>query len=328
MHPDDSSPDDALVGLLRRSGRRELPPDEVSQQVYASTLTAWQAQQRRRRALRVSWSIAAGLAATAFVIWLWRANLFAPEFGTLEAGNDLQISSSRFVTPWNQGSWNQKNTPLRVGDTLTTSAAGARIRRSDGTALRLDSHTSLRITSPTLLQLERGRVAVDTGRSNSAHQALVVRTSLADVAHVGTQFLVDLSGRNLSVAVRDGRVAVTTNAAQQLTLTAGEAVQIDLGGRPQRRRLGPFDAGWQWADALARPISVEGRSLDAVLNDVAERSGLYLTYANDGAASKAHRIMLHGPDLLLSPRIALDAALAGTTLSVAIRDRELVIQER
>ena len=327
MHTDEHTTDDVLTGLLRRSGRRELPPADIAARVHAATLKVWVAQRRRRHVWRVCWSLAAGLALFGVVGWLWQAGRFAQDFGVLEVGTDLRVSAWR----WSR---NDSAAHLRVGDTIATGAMGARIRRGDGAAIQLDSDTVLRLTSPTELQLDRGKLFIDTGRTSARSQALLVKTAYGVVEHAGTQFVVDLRDQHFALAVRDGSVAVTTRAtestrtAQRLTLAAGETLRIDGSGVLHRAHIGPFDPTWQWTDVLARPISIEGRSLDAVLTDVAERSGLDLSYANNAAAAQAHRIVLHGPDLLLSPRVALDAALAGTTLADSVRDHELVIHER
>jgi ferric-dicitrate binding protein FerR (iron transport regulator) len=329
MPMDEQSADDVLTGLLRRSGRRELPPAEVVARVQRATLKIWESQQRRRRAWRLCWSLAAGLALFGVVGWLWQAGRFTQNFGSLEAGNDLRVSAGRWAP-----SLSGDPARLRVGDTISTGTVGARIRRGDGALIQLAGGTTLQLTSPTVLQLEYGRMFVDTGRGTAQSRALLVRTSYGVVEHIGTQFQIDLRGQKFAVAVRTGAVAVTTRvdqptrAVQRLTVTAGEVLQIDGSGQLQRARIGPFDPGWQWSDALARPVSIEGRSLNAVLTDVAERSGLNLSYANSAAATQARRVVLHGPDLLLSPRIALDAALAGTTLADSIRGHELVIYER
>jgi ferric-dicitrate binding protein FerR (iron transport regulator) len=329
MPMDEKSADDVLTGLLRRSGRRELPPTDVVARVQHATLKIWESQQRRRRAWRLCWNLAAGLALFGVVGGVWQAGWFVQDFGTLELGQDLHIAAGR----WSP-SLPDDAVRLRVGDTIATGATGARIRRVDGAVIQLDSGTALQLTSPSLLQLERGRMFIDTGRERARSLALLVQTAYGVVEHIGTQFLIDLRDQHFTLAVRDGAVAVTTHAAestqtvQRVTLAAGEVLQIDSSGQQQRARIGPFDSGWQWSDALARPISIEGRSLDAVLTDVAQRSGLDLSYANSAAATQAHRVVLHGPYLLLSPRVALDAALAGTTLADSVRGHELVIHER
>lgn len=332
MQSDDNSSDDPLLRLLQRSGRRELPPDDVTRQVYEHAWGVWQAAVRRRRWWNSGWKIAASLVLAVVVSLWWRANSVAPEFALLEAGTDVQVFGARRTLPWEA-----TDSRLRVGGAIVTGSVGARIRRGDGLGMLLGSDTRLRVASMTSIVLEYGRIYVDTGPDSAAVQPLVVSTVYGSVGHVGTQFQVDLSHGEFALAVREGRVVMTTpgsakqgtaKTARQLTLESGQALQIDRAGRAHRLQLGPFDAGWLWADALARPISIDGRSLDAVLAEVAARSGLSLSYASDAAASQAHRVVLHGPDLLLSPRIALDAALAGTRLAFVIQDRALVIQER
>ena len=100
MQSDDNSSDDPLLRLLQRSGRRELPPDDVTRQVYEHAWGVWQAAVRRRRWWNSGWKIAASLVLAVVVSLWWRANSVAPEFALLEAGTDVQVFGARRTLPW------------------------------------------------------------------------------------------------------------------------------------------------------------------------------------------------------------------------------------
>jgi ferric-dicitrate binding protein FerR (iron transport regulator) len=207
---------------------------------------------------------------------------------------------------------------------VQTAAEGALVHRADGSEMTLARNTRLSLGSVHEVRLWSGRVHVKTYGADHPSD-LVVITDRGSIEHLGTQFLVDCEAGSLLVAVRDGRVAMHYAPDLALELRAGQAARVDPQGELERWSLAAFDDIWDWADALATPMAIDGQSLYSVLNRIAERSGLTLRFSTPQAESQARALALHGAPLQLQPRYALSAVLATTTLSGTADGREILV---
>src|SRR5690606_39208 len=100
-----------------------------------------------------------------------------------------------------------------------------------------------------------GTVYVDSGGINTGSK-LVIETPAGEVAHIGTQFLVSISGDATRVRVREGRVLLATSA-----IAAGEELEIRAGEQRWRRGLASFGAPWEEFADIAPTLDIEGRPL-------------------------------------------------------------------
>jgi hypothetical protein len=314
--------DEALESLLRWAGRRPTPPSEVASAVYLHSRRAWLAQVQRRKALQRGYAWAAGV--VAFIMASWGAlNLYPHQImATVPPGQAVLITH----TLWHSLAGHRVG-GLYEGDAVQTAAAGASLRRADGTELSLARDTRISLASASTVRLWRGRLYVQTDGMRRAHD-LVVSTDLGSVEHLGTQFMVERETDALLVAVRDGRVALHYPQHQAVELQDGEAASVDPHGDLRRWELSAFDSTWDWADVLATPLVIEGQSLYAVLSRIAQRSGLVLRFSTPSAETEARGLALHGAPLALQPRDALSAVLATTTLSGTTVDRQILVSAR
>jgi ferric-dicitrate binding protein FerR (iron transport regulator) len=319
MIPDD---DPALRSLLHRAGRRAPPPEALTAAVYQRTRLAWEVQLRRRQAVRRGYALAASLLLTLLMGRLaW--NLYPHEvLAESPAGQSILITHSIWHPFAAQGGG-----ALYVGDAVRAGASGAVLRRADGSELRLARDTTLSLPTTGTLQLQRGRLYLHTGDAGRVKK-LVVITDFGRVEHLGTQFMVDREPDALLVAVRDGRVAVHYGRDQALELQGGQAAHLDSQGALRRWTLVAFDGIWDWADALAPPLAIDGQPLYGVLERIAQRAGLTLRYDTPVAEAEARKLLLHGAPLELQPRPALDAVLATTSLAGKTDGREIVVSAR
>lgn len=314
--------DDGLKSLLRWAGRRPMPPEQVTSAVYHHSRSAWLAQVHRRHAVRRACAWAAGVAAFAMACWgAW--NLYPHQIvATVAPGQAVVINHSLWHPLAGDTDGN-----LFEGDTLQTFGQGAQLQRADGTELRVSDNASLSFPSPSTLHLRRGRLYVQT-HGIARTRDLVVNTDLGSIEHLGTQFLVERAYEGLLVAVRDGRVALHYPQHEAVELQDGQAARIVPHRALERWNLEAFDSVWDWADGLAPPLVIDGQSLYAVLNQIAERSGLVLRFSTPEAESAARGLALHGAPLDLPPRDALAAVLATTTLSGTAADRVILVSAR
>ncbi len=314
------------LSLLRRAGRRNAPPADVRDRVYSAVLDVWTDEVGRRRQLSRRLAIAAGVAvvATAAATFLWQRQDAA-----------VSVASVTRLTPGAmvmRGKTTQRIAEmfeLRTGDRIDVPPGSAlAAQRADGLSVRVAGPAYLVWDAPESIRLDRGRVYVDMGAHRDPDSGTFeVRTPLARIEHVGTRFVADASPQRVRVAVRDGRVRMTSANGDALGLRAGQAAEAALNGQITWATP-PASSDWQWVDALAPPCGIEGRSLFEVLTDLAREADLQLMFASQEIERRARELILHGPALELPPRTAIDAVLATTDLDADLNARRILLKDR
>jgi len=319
MTADDDPP---LRMLLHRAGRRPPPPEAITAAVYQRTRVAWEAQVRRRQIMHRGYAIAASLVvALLFSRFAWNSY---PHQVLARAPVDQELLIAHTI--WHPFA-SRSSGAVYAGDIVQTDSLGASLFRADGSNLRMARDTSLSFATGAELRLLRGRLFVNASDAGRI-QKLVVATDFGRVEHLGTQYLVDRGRDALLVAVRDGRVAVHYGRDQAVELQGGEAAHLDSRGELRRWTLAAFDGIWDWADALAAPLPIDGLSLHSVLDSIAHRAGLELRYDTPAAEAESRKLLLHGAPLALQPRQALEAVLATTSLAGKTDGREIIVNPR
>lgn len=301
--PDQAAPD-AIAALLRSAGRRREPPPETADAVYVATLLAWQHKVRQRRRLRVALALAAGVVALAAGLAWWPAlrTLVQPPMAA------VVIATSGASAPLAAGA------RVEVGRELTVPAdTGLVLRTAAGHELRVAGSARLRFAARDDVQLEHGRVYLDSGAAPPG-AVLRMAAGLLEITHLGTQYAVASRPEALTVLVRSGRVRVAAGAAATI-VERGIALDLTPDGRELARR--PIEAHgehWAWADALAPALVVEGRTLADVLAEIARQSGRELLYQSDSVRLACRATRMHGPRIDLPPAERLAAVLATTEM--------------
>ena len=321
MNAQDQDDINGVETLLRAAGRRAVPPAALTAAVYQQTRLVWRGQVRRRKWVRRSLAVAASLMLMFVAVRGVVGQIPGMAVATVDKGQYTLVRRSY---------WHALTAPasgyLFKGDTLLGGAAGVLLRGFDGAELRLDRDSRLIMASATAVQLQEGRLFVQSNTSRA--RALRVQTDFGTVEHLGTQFLVSKQSGALQVAVRDGRVALRYAAHESIELQGGQAAKVDPKGHLGRWELPALDNSWDWADVLAGPLRIDGLSLHTVVAQIAQRSGLTLSYADAAAAAEAQRMMLHGQPLVLPLRSALAAILVTTSLSGTVEGRQIVVAAR
>lgn len=314
------------LSLLRRAGRRNAPPPDVTERVYATLLDIWSEEVSRRRLLlrKLALTAAAAVFAVVAAAAFWRGSLANDDVARvtrltaqveLTRGDDTQTLSSKF--------------DLRSGDRLNVPAGSALVaRRADGLSVRVGGPAYLVWDSAERLRLDRGRVYVDGGpKPDAARAPFEVRTPLARIEHIGTRFVADSNPQRVRVAVRDGHVRLTSSSGDALGIDGGQAAEAAVNGQISWVTP-PARSEWEWVDALAPPCGIDGRSLFDVLADLTHEADLQLVFATPEIERRARDLTLHGPALELPPRTAIDAVLATTDLDADLAGARVVLHER
>ncbi|MEO6078170.1 MAG: FecR domain-containing protein [Steroidobacteraceae bacterium] len=321
-HGSNSADEKGLAVLLQKAGRRPEPPADLAERIYQHTHEVWRARVRRRTRYRWLMSIAAGIV---IVVVGWGA-LFhetpasAVQIATIESivnGASIESAGSRQTAV--------SGNVLLAGDVVETGVSdGITIQRLDGLEVRIGAQSRVVWNDAAGLSLTRGRVYVDSGSRVGEDRALLITIPAGVVQHLGTRYQVDVQGQVATVAVREGRVLIKPTVGTSAELSAGQAAHVNLGAGIERLGASRL-IEWTWADALGRSITIDNRSLSSVLEELARAESMQVLYADPVAAQKARDVQLHGKDLQLSPRDAMQAIVATTGMTGKIEDDRIVV---
>ena len=303
-----------LRRLFERAEPRPQPPADDTAEIRSAVLAEWEAVTGRR-----VWRKRAAFAAAASVVLVAALTYFRGEPAP-NAPAPLVASVERV-----QGAVTANGSRLALGSGIT---ARTEIETRDAQlALALASGGSLRIGPRSRVVLEgneaellAGVVYFDSEEERS--QEFVVATDLGRVRDVGTQFLVRVDDRQLDVGVRTGRVDLSRGGTSD-TAVAGERLVASQGSSSVRRDSIPtFGDEWEWADRLAPPFDIDGRTLGEFLAWFEAQTGRTVVFA-DAAAERARDAVLSG-SIDLPPLQKLSAVLALNDLTYVV-DRERVV---
>jgi hypothetical protein len=216
------------------------------------------------------------------------------------------------------------------GQTIVTGDdAGIALAWGHGGSLRLDANTRIRFLDGKSVYLEAGRVYFDStpsaliaGITAGGAADFVVTTDHGEVSHIGTQFMIRVDDRNLSVSVREGQVSVD-GRYHDYVASSGE--QVTFGGRQQPAVLSisGFAKDWSWVSRISPPADVDGRSIYEFLQWVYRETGLQPRF--EGQAEQVARIELLKGTIDAEPLESLPRWMATTALGYEINEGEGVI---
>ena len=187
--------EEALVRrVLTAAGERPVIPEHFRstwESTFRDELARARDDVRRQRIAR--WvPLAAGIAVLGLVVVLFGNRPAVPEaLGTVVAAQGYsEIGSGEAA----EGMRIQSGDVVRTGPSsyLTLDFAGVDVRLAPNTALETDRDR---------LHLTQGQIYMDIGESSS-RSTLVVVTPFGEVAHTGTQFLVDVTLERLNLIRR------------------------------------------------------------------------------------------------------------------------------
>ena len=162
---------------------------------------------------------------------------------------------------------------------------------------------------------------------SGATRQLVVSTNFGDVTHIGTQFMVQSDRSEMSVSVRKGTVEVTPDGGTTTRATDSQLVRV-RGGAPEIVNFRPYGDAWEWLEATAPSVNLEGRSVDEFLTWVGHETGMAIHYESAGVRSAAQQEILRGQSLDASPRESLAIWLPAINLSWRMDEGVIYVDAR
>jgi ferric-dicitrate binding protein FerR (iron transport regulator) len=217
---------------------------------------------------------------------------------------------------------------LVVGTVLATGTGQVALRLASGGSLRVGPRSEIVLTGADGAELVAGVLYFDSEDRRSGME-FTVTTGLGTVRDVGTQFLVRLDDdrSELDVGVRDGRVSLMTSG-ESGTAGVGERLVATQNTSTIRRDAIPtFGSEWDWAEKLAPPFDIDGRTVSDFLTWFAAQTGRIVEFGSPAAERLAQQTILSG-SIDLEPLQKLSAVMALTDLTATVEDGRVVIGTR
>jgi hypothetical protein len=306
--------------LLHAAGPGPEIPEDGAARVKDLIRPVWQDEVAARSRQR-NWLWIGGIAAAAAMII---AMIYLP---SLRQGSPVtapqtivlaSIDGTLEVTPpgSNVSFYTSETANLEIprGSLIRTgSGSRAALWLSDQRSLRLDSGTNLRLDSEASLSLDSGAVYVDS--RGDAQTGIEVRTAFGTATDIGTQFEVRLEQETLDVKVREGLVSLARDD-QDYQITQGITLSVDANGIVSTGTITPYDPAWSWAQEIAPPFDIEGRTVMAFLDWVSSETGLSIRFADTEVEQLVATTILHGSIEGLTPASAPAVILPSARLYV------------
>jgi len=321
--------DSDIARVLRATGKRPRPPEQLEQAVYAAVHSEWRAIAAKRRQQRVqrTWLAAAASVAVATVAVFIGRMLFNPH-GAMVANVSRSVGVVQ-IREGDEGKWQSVagTKTLHVGESIHTGADGRlALALGDGVSLRLDHDTSVALVDADRIDVSAGAVYIDSGASTPTAGRLRVGTPAGIVQHVGTQYEARIVNGGTRIRVREGRVDVVPLNGSARTLQVGEQILVSRSGIEERGNIEPSSDEWSWATNAAPVFDIDGRPVHEFLAWAGREMGLKVVFATPESAAEARRAVLSGSVSGLGPDEALAAVLPTTSLRSTERDGQLVIE--
>jgi ferric-dicitrate binding protein FerR (iron transport regulator) len=321
--------DSDIARVLRASGGRASPSDEMTRAVYEAVHAEWRATVDRRRSQRhqrMGLAAAASVAVAAVVLFVGRNFIHSP--GALMADVSRSVGVVQ-VREGDSGDWQSAAGArgLHVGEHVHTGTDGrVALALRDGVSLRLDHDTSVALVSADRVDVTSGAVYIDSGVSGPSAARLQIGTPAGVVRHVGTQYEARILSSGTRIRVREGRVDVMPENGPSRTLEVGDQIVVSSRGVEERGRIEPSSDEWNWASSAAPEFDINGKPVQAFLAWAGRETGLKVVFATEETEAEARRAVLSGSIAGLAPDEALAAVLPTTSLKSTQRDGELVIE--
>jgi FecR protein len=308
-----------LEQIFARAEPRPAPPAEETESIRQAVYAEWDAMTRRRVWLRRGLPLAAAaVVAAAGLAWLLSATLGANP--PTAAPTVASVERVRSVPGVHVGD------TLAEGAVVATSAGQVALRLAGGGSLRLGAETRLKLTGSSSAELATGVIYFDSGGERGI-EAFTLGTPHGTVRDVGTQLVVRTPATTLEIGVRDGR-AVLARAGRRHNVGAGDKlIAGSADGDVRREPTATFGEEWAWAERVAPPFDIDGRTLMDFLRWFEQQTGREIVFTDTTAERVARETVLNG-SIDLEPLPKLAAVLTLTDLVYRLDGERVLISTK
>ena len=138
--------------------------------------------------------------------------------------------------------------------------------------------------------------------------------------------MLDVRGDGLVLSVREGQVKVTGDDFE-LTVDAGEQLDIDIAGLTARRSIESYADAWKWAEDLAPRAAMDGRTAREILAWIARETGRRIVYDSAATETATRAAVVRGLNDR-SPDDSLAVLPLLTDLDFEIREGTIVVSSQ
>jgi ferric-dicitrate binding protein FerR (iron transport regulator) len=310
--PDDR--DDAMRELLRQPRSSAVDPVRTAR-VYRAVHAAWQDTADRTRNRRRGVAIAAAavfVAAIGLTVANWPRERAAPQ-AAAPVASTLFVTSEVVFQHDGQARAGRVGEGLTPGTRIATHGGRAAIVLSNGVELRLDSNTAITLDTARSLSLTSGAVYLDSSHRTGPPDSVAIVVGGTVIRDIGTRYEVRLTGEELRVRVRDGRVEVSSAFGMREADRGGQ-LRVTPSGIVSGR-ASTSGADWDWIVRAVPPPQLEGRPLPEFLAWAEREGGRPIRFA-DPALERANRAtIVYGAIESLTVAEALDVVLPSCGLA-------------
>jgi ferric-dicitrate binding protein FerR (iron transport regulator) len=319
----------SIEQLIKLAGERDMPSPQGMERARLAAHASWNraveshsGRRRNRFKPLLGFALAAGIAALALFAWQTRpapaARELVARIATMSGGATVQEGRGETAA--------RVELAVHSGATLATREGRVALTFGDSLSLRIDRHTRLRFDNRGQVTLLAGSLYVDSGGVNAV-PALRIETPAGAVRHVGTQFLVQVTGDSTSVRVREGRVLLSRPAGT-MDIATGDELSVTGNELAWRRGLPSSGVDWEWAATIAPPLEIENRPLAEFLAWIAREHGWQIRYREESLQQRTHDIRLHGSLDELGADAMLERVSLVTGVPLVARDGMLWVGGR
>ena len=271
--------------LLKTHGKRTQINELIVKRAKRNVYAHWQKsllkkQKQRQHKLKYVFAMAAVLVLMVTFALFYRLNTsVAPFSHSLYSQGELLVSNDGENWSVNTENVLQQNTWIK-----TTNNSFANITLADKSQLRINQNSQLHLLNSTEIVLLKGEIYHD---ADMIHHSipLLIKTHLGDIQHIGTRYLINLTNKELNVAVRNGLVKINQNNNLQ-QITAGKQLTVDLSGNQSTTVISAYDRKWHWTQSAAKPFEFEGHSLNEFILWYAHENGYTITWNQNETQTK------------------------------------------
>ena len=284
--------------LLKTHGKRVQPDEMMARRARNNVRAHWQAsvakqhqQQKQRKTFVLRMAAAVMLMVTTgfFVQYNLQNNTTESIAHSLYVQGEVLISTDQ--NDWQVAQQGDLSTQLNPGVWLKTSGDSyANITLSDNSQLRINQNTQLQLVNQSEIKLLGGEIYHDADDVIKS-MPITISTSLGNINHIGTRYLVNKNQTSLQVAVRNGLVEIS-NSGSKKQLQAGKKIDIKSSGEQQESTVLAYDRLWQWTQTAGQPFSTENKSLHDFVRWYAHENGYEIDWNQQQFKTK--RVQLSG----------------------------------
>jgi ferric-dicitrate binding protein FerR (iron transport regulator) len=317
-----------IEALLKRVGSRTTPDTDLTAKSKAKVHQHWQQmvqKQKQQRKQRFVWAMAASVLVV-FTVSLLTIN---QPFNTTAAQPFAVVQNLQGTVEFQNGDqWLPLDSSTKINSsTLIRTAANSHlnIQLNDNSELRIAANTSL-LTGNDSIELNYGQIYHDTDVSEHS-KPLTIKTSQADINHIGTRYLVSNQDNVVKVAVRSGQVNFKTQDNNDVqSIESEQLATLSSSGENTISAINSYDKIWDWTFVAQSGYSLNNKSLYEFVQWYARQNGLTVDWQNFESPSK--RVRLQGDIQNMTAEQAINTVFYATQYTYSIDQGVLQIKQQ